>query len=83
VLKNSYDALRAGGIAIHVFDEEDVTTDSVRQADGYFSVPMEKWKKLLMENKIKFHEMRWSITLENIPIPIRGLQGGVLVLIKD
>ncbi|HBO73690.1 MAG TPA: hypothetical protein DD653_03245 [Marinilabiliales bacterium] len=83
VLKNSYNALCAGGIAIHVFDEEDVTTDSVRQTDGYFSVPMERWKKLLTENKIKFHEMRWSMTLENIPIPIRGLRGGVLVLIKD
>ncbi len=82
VILNSYDALAENGIAIHVFDAEDVTTTSVRQADGYFSVPLARWEKQLTERGIKFQELHWDITLEEIPIPIRGLKGGALVLIK-
>lgn len=57
VIKNSYDALKNGGIAIHGFDKEDYATDSDKLADGYFSVPLERWKKKLEENGIKYLEV--------------------------
>lgn len=82
ILKNSCDSLRSPGLAIHVFDEEDVTITSLRLPDGYFSVPLERWKKKLAENGIKFFELRWNIVFEHMPIPIRGIKGGALVLMK-
>jgi hypothetical protein len=82
VIKNSYDALRSPGLAVHVFDEEDVTITSPRLPDGYFSVPLERWKKKLAEESIKFFELHWKIILEHMPIPIRGIKGGALVLMK-
>lgn len=82
VILNSYEALSKNGIAIHVFDAEDVTTNEVRQADGYFSVPLERWTKQLTEQGIQFQEMHWELTIEDMPIPIRGLKGGALVLLK-
>ena len=82
VLKNSYDALRQPGLAIHIFDKEDVTTTTAKQKDGYYSVPLEKWKNKLDENKIQYLNLRWEITMDKQPILLRGLKGGALVLIK-
>lgn len=82
VLKNSYDALRAPGIAIHVFDEEDVTTVSLKQADGLWSVPLERWKRQLADQGIAYQVLHWNIDVDYLPIPIRGLKGGALVLEK-
>src|SRR3989338_10493532 len=49
VLRNSYDALRSPELAIHVFDAEAVETMTSKQSDGYWSVPLERWKAKLME----------------------------------
>lgn len=82
VLKNSYEALVPGGLAIHVYDEEDIKTTTVKQIDGGWPVPLERWMKKLEEENIPFENVPWEITLEHLPIPIRGLEGGALVLKK-
>ncbi|MBI4457507.1 hypothetical protein HY633_00920 [Candidatus Uhrbacteria bacterium] len=81
VLRNSFDALRSPGLAIHVFDEEDVTMQLPNQPDGYWSVPIERWKKALEKDGIIYRELHWSIDIGG-PSPIRGIKGGALVLIK-
>ncbi len=78
----SYQALRAPGLAIHVFDDEDITTTTVLQKDGRYSVPLEWWKKKLEEQKILYKELHWDMQLPYLPIGIRGLKGGALVLVK-
>ncbi|PJE51264.1 MAG: hypothetical protein COV29_00700 [Candidatus Yanofskybacteria bacterium CG10_big_fil_rev_8_21_14_0_10_36_16] len=81
-LKSAYDALRSPGLGIFVYDMEDITTQASIQADGFFSVPVGIYKKKLTEENIKFKDLRWDIVLDNVPIPIRGLKGGALVLEK-
>ncbi len=84
VIRNSYDALRPSGLAIHVFDTEDVTaTSSPRQADGYFSVPLDRWKKKLADEHVKFLDLRWTISVDGPKNSIRGVKGGALVLLKS
>ena len=81
VLQNAYTALQENGIAIFVFDEEDKTTKDALQADGHFSVPLERWEKQLTENGMLFQELHWNFENEKANM-IRGLKGGALVLIK-
>jgi len=47
ILKNSYNALKPGGVAIHIIDKSDYET----------TVPLGQWKKKLRENNIKFQEI--------------------------
>ena len=82
VIKNAYNALRSPGLGIFVFDLEDVTTENLIQADGFFSLPIETYKQKLTEENIKFKDLRWDINLDDVPIPIRGLKGGALVVEK-
>lgn len=82
VIRNSFDALCAPGLAIHVFDEEDITTTSVKQRDGYFSVPLERWKQKLNEEKIDFVILRWSMNPGTVQFLMRSIKGGALVLVK-
>lgn len=82
VLKNSYTTLRSSGLAIHVFDEEDVTTATPRQADGYYAVPLERWKKKLAEEGIEYKELRWSMNPATLPFLMRSIKGGALILFK-
>lgn len=82
VIKNAYNALRSPGLGIFVFDLEDVTTQNPIQADGYFSLPIETYKQKLTEENIKFEDLRWDINLDDVPISIRGLKGGALVIEK-
>lgn len=69
VIKNSFDALKLGGLAIHVLDKEDYETKETRLSDGLFSVPLNRWKVKLSECNIEYKE-----------IPIK--YGCALVLIK-
>lgn len=82
VLKNSYAALRSPGLAIHVFDEEDVTTKTPRQADGYYAVPLERWKEQLAQDGIKYKELRWVMDPTVVPFLMRSIKGGALILIR-
>lgn len=54
---NSYNALKDGGIAIHVLDKSDYTTSEKLQADGYFSVSLDAYKIKLQEAGIKYFEI--------------------------
>lgn len=57
VIKNSYDVLKTGGIAIHVMDKEDYETKETLLQNGQFSVPLDKWKVKLNELNIKYKEI--------------------------
>ena len=49
LIRNSVDALRPGGLAIHVLDKIDYETTSPTLPDGMFSVPLTRWKTRLAE----------------------------------
>lgn len=57
LIMNSYNALRDGGLAIHVFDKSDYETSKATQEDGYYSVALNRWKEKLEKEKIKFIEV--------------------------
>jgi len=57
LLKNSFDALKSGAVAIHVFDEEEVKATSPKLPDGLWAVPLEKWKQKLTELGIEYKEI--------------------------
>jgi len=82
VIKNAYDALRSPGLGIFVYDWEDITTKTAKQADEYYSVPIEEYKTKLSQQNINFKNIAWSFDIGEVPIGIRGLKGGALVLLK-
>lgn len=82
VIKNSYDAIASGGMVIHVFDMEQIEATTERISQGCYALPLERWKKLLDDAGITYQDLRWDIDLGNIPIGIRGLKGGALILRK-
>jgi len=57
LIKNSFDALKTGGIAIHVFDEEEVKASSPKLFDNLWAVPLEKWKQKLTGLDIEYKEI--------------------------
>lgn len=69
LIMNSYNALAPNGLAIHIFDKSDYETTSTKQTDGYYSVPLERWKRQLNEKGVEFLE-----------IPVK--HGKALVLIR-
>jgi len=54
IIKNSYEALKHGGLAIHILDKED-----------YETVPLEEYKRKIDEENIKYKEIpvRYGIAL--------------------
>lgn len=66
VIKNSYDVLTRGGLAIYVFDEEDYASDNV---------PLEKWKEKMKDEKIKFLELSFRLKVKT-----KFLKGKVIIL---
>jgi SAM-dependent methyltransferase len=56
-IKNSYDSLRPGGMAIHVLDKEDYETKGPKLGNGLFSVPLDKWKQNLTNSGIKYFQV--------------------------
>lgn len=69
VLTYSYEALKPGGLAIHVFDSSDYGTEEKLQSDGYFSVPLVQY-----ENRLK------ALGIEFVEVPVR--YGKALVLVR-
>jgi len=57
LLKNSFDALKSGGVAIHVFDEEEIKATSPKLPHDLWTVPLEKWKQKLTELGIEYKEI--------------------------
>lgn len=57
LIKNSIDALKVGGLAIHLLDTEDYETKETKLSNGLFSVPLDRWKARLTELKIEYKEI--------------------------
>lgn len=57
LLKNSYDALKKGGVAIHIFDSEEVKAKEIKLSDELWSVSLKKLDKQLAEEGIKYKEL--------------------------
>ena len=57
LIKNSYDALESGGLAIHILDNEEYETEGVKLDNGYYTVPLKRWIQKLEENEIKHQEI--------------------------
>lgn len=57
LLKTSYEALRSGGVAIHVLDREDYETTDIHLKNGLYAVPLERWKKQLGDENIAYKEI--------------------------
>jgi hypothetical protein len=57
LIKNSFDALNPGGLALHVFDREDYETKTPQLPNGLFSVPLEHWKTKLDDLGIQHKEI--------------------------
>lgn len=55
VIKNSYDALCNGGMAIHVLDPEDYSGQQL--SNGLYSVPLERWENNLKQNNILYKKI--------------------------
>lgn len=81
-IKSAYNALCSPGLAIFVYDLEDINTKTPLQADGYYSVPLNDYKQKLDGEGIMYKDLRWKLEIIEMPIPIRGLEGGALVVIK-
>ena len=57
LLKNSYDALKSGGIAIHVFDKEEIETEAPSLPDGLYSVPLKSYQQKMDSYGIEYIEI--------------------------
>lgn len=65
LIKNSYEALNNGGLAIHVLDREDYETKTAQLDNGLFSVPLDEWGGKLSELDIPFTtiELKYGLAL--------------------
>lgn len=57
LIKNSVDALKVGGLAIHLLDKEDYETETPMLSNGLFSVPLKKWETKLDELGIEYKKV--------------------------
>lgn len=57
LLKNSFDALKPGGVAIHVLDEEEIKATDPKLPDNLWAVPLDQWKQKLSELGIEYKEI--------------------------
>ncbi|MBI2550943.1 alpha/beta hydrolase [Candidatus Uhrbacteria bacterium] len=57
LLKNSFDALKIGGIAIHVFDKEEIETSRKKLSNGLWPVNLKQLKQKLTALDIDFLEV--------------------------
>lgn len=57
LLKNSFEALKQGGLAIHIFDWDEIKSDSMKLNDNLWRVPIEELKAKLTKNGIEYKEI--------------------------
>lgn len=75
VIKNSYDALVNGGLAIHILDPEDYSGNNL--PDQLYPVPIQE-----LEDRLKHHSIKYTkITLQSGPEG--NMKALALLLIKD
>jgi hypothetical protein len=58
VLKNSYDALAEGGLAIHILNREELEEEGEVFGDGFFTVPLGELRDRLTKEGILHTEVR-------------------------
>ena len=58
IILNSYKALNIGGIAIHVFDNEEIESKEIKLSESLYSVPILKYKEELDKLNIKYKEIK-------------------------
>ncbi len=61
VIKNAYEALRSPGLAIFVFNEKETTAAGPKMPDGFYAVPLERWKRRLEKEGIKFFDTAFHL----------------------
>lgn len=57
LIKNSIDALKNGGLAIHVLDKEDYETEGTLLPNGQFVVPLKRWKQEVKKIGLDYKEI--------------------------
>ncbi len=57
LIQNSLNALKSGGLAIHLLDTEDYETAAPILSNGLFSVPLKRWETKLDELNIAYREI--------------------------
>ena len=57
LLKNSFDALKPGGLAIYGFDWEEIKAGGLKLPDGLWAVPLDRWKDKLTKLGVKYKEI--------------------------
>ncbi len=57
LLENSYNALKSGGVAIHIFDQEEIDSGEEQLPGGLWAVPLAQWKEKLNDLGIKYKEV--------------------------
>jgi len=58
LVKNSYDALAPGGIAIHIFDQEEIDAQNPQLPGGHYAVDLEDIKKKLEGEHIEYIQLQ-------------------------
>lgn len=80
LLKNSYDALKTGGIAIHIMGPEDYLTTKPRLPNGNYSIPLDRWKQQLEQADIEYKIVDAQFELDGLDLPTQ--MSTALILIK-
>lgn len=57
LLKNSFDVLGEGGMAIHVFDQEEIDSSKERLDGGLYAVDLHELKAQLQKSGIEYQEL--------------------------
>lgn len=57
LIRNSFNAITPGGLAIHLLDTDDYETEAPLLPNGLFSVPLRKWEAKLDELGIEYKEI--------------------------
>lgn len=85
VVDNVNLVLKPGGIAIHIFDQEDITVKEKIQPDGWFSIDIDAIREHLESQNIKYLELPFSFDEKDFgaqELSIRGTRGLALVITK-
>ncbi len=79
LLKNSYDALKPGGIALHILELEDIDRAEVRLENGLYSVPLKRWLERLDQEKIEYKIIDTEFELAGLDLPRQKSRALVLM----
>ena len=72
VVQNSYYALADGGIAIHIFDREEIDASDTIISEGKYSVVLDSIRQKLADQDISHKVIEWTIK-DILPSPLPGI----------